>query len=192
MDQDQDLLTSNTLILTMVEEEPKDLMVLNAIAKGYNTEEKIAKTTGLPLFEVAMIVERLLLRGLIERREKKGLLGRRKVEMGITERGYKELQERRFELEQRWQRMVTLVEQGNREEFEREALSLKSWIPLMVFMGIMDIMMWMTMLSMMNLAAQEFMPAHVPEGGDASSSGGVDGGDYGGGEFGDLDFDVNI
>jgi hypothetical protein len=39
----------------------------------------------------------------------------------------------------------------------------------------------------MNLAAQEFMPANVPEGSDI----GGDGGDYGG-EFGDLDFDVNI
>jgi DNA-binding MarR family transcriptional regulator len=172
----------------MVEEEPKDLMVLNAIAKGYKTEEKIAEATGLPLFEVAMIVERLLLRGLIERREKKGLLGRKKVEMGITERGYKELQARRFELEQRWQRLVTLAEQGKRDEFEREAFSLRSWIPLMIFMGIMDIMMWMTMLNMMNLAAQEFMPANVPEGSDIGGDGG--GGDYGG-EF-DPGFDVNI
>jgi hypothetical protein len=40
----------------------------------------------------------------------------------------------------------------------------------------------------MNLAAQEFMPANVPEGSDIGGDGG---GDYGG-EFGDLDFDVNI
>ncbi len=173
----------------MMEEEPKDLMVLNAILKGYNTEEKISKATGMPAFEVAMIIERLILRGLVERREKRGLLGRKKVEMSVTERGYKELEERRYELEQRWQRLVTLADQGRRQEFEREALSLRGWIPLMLFMGIMDIMMWMTMLNMMNLAASEFMPAQVPEG--AGSDMGSDGSDAGG-DFGDLDFDVNI
>ncbi len=170
-----------------MEGEPKDLMVLNAIAKGYNTEEKIARTTGLSTFEVATIIERLLLNGLIYRKEKKGFLGRRKIEVIITEKGYKELDVRRHELEQRWQRLVTLAEQGKRNEFEKEAMGIRSWIPLMVFMGIMDVMMWMTMLNMMNLAAQDFMPAGMPGG----AGGGYDGGDMGG-EYGDMGFDVNI
>ncbi|MCS7141615.1 MAG: hypothetical protein NZ888_05460 [Candidatus Nitrosocaldus sp.] len=148
--------------MTGSEEEPKDVMVLSAIAKGHNTEEKIAKATGLSQFDVAMIVERLILHGLIVKREKKGFLGKRKVELGMTEKGQRELEERRYELEQRWQRMVMLAEQGKRQEFEREALSMRSWIPIMLFMGIMDMMMWMTMLNMMNLAAQDYMPEQVP------------------------------
>ncbi|MFN4336099.1 MAG: hypothetical protein ACK4FV_00750 [Candidatus Nitrosocaldus sp.] len=169
------------------EDEPKDVMVLSAIAKGYNTEEKITKATGLSAFDVAIIVERLILHGLIVKREKKGFLGRRKVELTITEKGTRELQERRFELEQKWQRMVMLAEQGKRQEFEREALSMRSWIPIMLFMGIMDMMMWMTMLNMMNLAQQDYMPEQVPgaggDMGDAGEGGGWDWGDFG---------DVNI
>ncbi len=184
------LLVRLVLIVYMVEEEPKDLMVLNAILKGYNTEEKISKATSIPAFEVAMIVERLILRGLVERREKKGLLGRKKVEMSVTERGYRELEERRYELEEKWQRLVTLAEQGKRQEFESEAMSLRSWIPLMLFMGIIDIMMWMTMLNMMNLAVNEFMPTQVPEGSPGSDMGSE--GSDAGGDFGDLDFDINI
>jgi len=173
-----------------MEGEPKDLMVLNAIAKGYNTEEKIARATGLSTFEVAMIIERLLLNGLIYRREKKGFLGRRKIEVIMTEKGYKELDVRRHELEQRWQRLVTLAEQGRRDEFEREAMGIRSWIPLMLFMGVMDVMMWMTMLNMMNLATQDLMPAGIP-GGAGEAGGEHNGGDMGG-EYGDMGFDVNI
>ncbi|MEM2922883.1 MAG: hypothetical protein QXL93_00300 [Candidatus Nitrosocaldus sp.] len=168
------------------EDEPKDVMVLNAIAKGYNTEEKIAKVTGLSAFDVAMIVERLILRGLIIKREKKGFLGKRKIELTITERGTRELQERRFELEQRWQRMVMLAEQGKRQEFEREALSMRSWIPIMLFMGIMDMMMWMTMLNMMNLAVQDYMPEHAGAGGGDMGGEAGDGGGWDWGDFGDV------
>ncbi|MEM0367131.1 MAG: hypothetical protein QW572_00720 [Candidatus Nitrosocaldus sp.] len=173
------------------EDEPKDVMVLSAIAKGYNTEEKIAKATGLSAFDIAMIVERLILHGLIVKREKKGFLGRRKVELTITEKGTRELQERRFELEQKWQRMVMLAEQGKKQEFEREALSMRSWIPIMLFMGIMDMMMWMTMLNMMNLAAQDYMPEQVPGagaggGGDMGGEAGEGGGGWDWGDFGDV------
>ncbi len=161
-----------------MEEEPKDVMVLQAILSGKTDENKIAKHTRLTLFEVASVVERLILMGLVERTEKNGLLGK-KTALKITEKGGSELNERMFELEQKWQKMVLLAKQGDKKQFEEMVAMNKSWIPAMIFMGLIDMMFWMSMLSMMGMAMQDT----VPEGYDT----GVDegGGDHGG-DFGDL------
>ncbi len=168
-----------------LDEEPKDVIVLNAISHGKDNENKIAKHTGLTPFEIASVVERLILRGLIVREEKKGLFGK-KHRLKLTEKGFKELAERRYELEQKWQKMVMLANQGKREELERYTESNRSWIWPMMMFGIIDMMMWMSMLSMMGLAMNHFVPenANIPEG-DLGAEGSPDT-DTDVGDFGDL------
>ncbi|GIU70550.1 MAG: hypothetical protein KatS3mg003_0029 [Candidatus Nitrosocaldaceae archaeon] len=170
-----------------LEEEPKDVIVLNAIARGKNNEKKIVKFTGLSPFDVASVVERLLLRGLIVREENKGLFGK-KQKLKLTEKGMRELQERRYELEQKWQKMVMLANQGKKEELQKYTESNRSWILPMMMFGIIDMMLWMSMLSMMGLAMSNFVPEGM-EGAAGDSMGDIGEGsnDFGDvGDFGDL------
>lgn len=167
-------------------DEPKDVMVLNALSKGKNDEKSIAKMTGLSMFDVIGTIERLITRGLAIREEKKGFFGK-KIKIRLTEKGFKELQERRYELEQKWQRMVNLANNGNTQELQRYAENNRSWILPMMMFGIIDMMMFMSMLSLMGLAMNHF----VPEGMESSvPSEGMEGmgGDQGSdvGDFGDL------
>jgi hypothetical protein len=167
--------------------EPKDVMVLEAIKRGEDSEKKIARATRLSAFEVASIVERLIIRGFVERFEKKGMLGKKSV-LKITDRGGQELQARKYELEERWQKMVMLSKQGDKKQFEQAVEANRSWLPAMMFIGIMDMMMWMTMLSMMGMAMHNVMPEGYTDGGQADS--GSDSGDFGG-DWGDLG-DISI
>jgi len=164
--------------------EPKDVMVLEAIARGQNSEQKIAKSTRLTAFEVASIVERLIMRGLIERTEKKGLLGTKTI-LKITNKGTQELQARKYELEERWQKMVLIAKQGDKKQFEEMVQMNRSWLPAMMFLGIIDMMLWMSMLSMMGMAMHSAMPEGYTDADQADSGEADAGGDYGS-DFGDL------
>ena len=163
-----------------MEEEPKDVMVLTAIANGKTDEKKIVKFTRLTPFEVASVIERLILAGLVERVEKKGLLGTKLI-LNLTEKGGRELHERKFELEQRYEKMVMLAKHGDKKQFEEMVAMNRSWIPAMMFLGIIDMIFWMSMLSMMGMAMNDTMP----DGYDAGADMGADQGDVGS-DFGDL------
>jgi len=163
--------------------EPKDVMVLEAIARGQENESKIAKTTRLTAFEVASIVERLIIRGLVERTEKKGFLGK-KIVLKITNKGGEELHTRKYELEEKWQKMVLLSKQGDKKQFQEAVEMNKSWLPAMMFMGVIDMMLWMSMLSLMGMTMGSVMPEGYVDQGQADAGQADAGGDMG--DFGDL------
>ncbi len=167
--------------------EPKDVMVLEAIARGQDNESKIAKATRLTAFEVTSIVERLIIRGLVERTEKKGFLGKKTI-LKITNKGIEELQTRKYELGEKWQKMILLSKQGDKKPFQEAVEMNKNWLPAMMFMGIIDMMLWMSMLSMMGMTMGSVMPEGYVDQGQADA--GADAGqpDAGSnmGDFGDL------
>ena len=167
--------------------EPKDVMVLQAIARGQDNESKIAKSTRLSAFEVASIVERLIVRGLVERTEKKGFLGKKTI-LKITNKGGEELQTRKYELEGKWQKMVMLSKQGDKKQLEEAVQMNKSWIPAMMFMGIIDMMFFMSMLSLMGMTMGSVMPEGYVDQGQADAGADAGQADAGGemGDFGDL------
>ncbi|MFQ5920857.1 MAG: hypothetical protein ACE5JV_02445, partial [Nitrososphaerales archaeon] len=143
-------------------EKPKDVMVLTAIANDKKDEKSISKYTRLTPFEAASVMERLILAGLVERREKQGFLGAKNI-LVLTEKGARELSERRLELEQRYQKMVMVAKRGDKNQFEDTVAMNRSWIPAMMF--------WMSMLSMMGMTMGDTMPdgydAGVSDGGDS-------------------------
>jgi DNA-binding MarR family transcriptional regulator len=168
--------------------EPKDVMVLEAIARGHNNESKIAKATRLTAFEIASIVERLIVHGLIERTEKKGFLGTKTI-LKITDKGVQDLQARKYELGEKWQKMVLVSKQGDKKQFEQVVQNNKSWLPAMMFMGIIDMMLWMSMLSMMGMTMNNVMPEGYTDQGQADAGepdAGSDMGDFG--DLGDIGF----
>lgn len=189
-----------------MEQEPNDVMVLSAISQGAKKFDKISKKTKIGGQDLNALLERLEEKGLIAVIEKKGFFGPKK-EITLTEKGRKELEERRFELQQNWNQMVEIWKSGDKQKLQQHMEENKSILPTMMFMGIMDMMMFSTMMGFMGLAMTSFMPDQYVDSGhdmghDAGShdAGGHDAGqDYSGGDFhgdggpGDMGgFDVNF
>lgn len=171
-------------------DEPKDVIVLGAIKKGAKKFDKIQKMAQIDPEELNSILEKLEERKLIEVEEKKSWLGK-KIEIKITEKGSKEVDERIHELQGKWDQMSMLYKSGDKQKLKEYMDDNKSILPMMMFFGIMDMMMFSMMFSMMGMMMTDYVPAEsIPSdmGGDASSDGGFDGGSEGGG----FDFDVGF
>jgi DNA-binding HxlR family transcriptional regulator len=168
-----------------MESEPKDLIVLGAIKHGVKKFDKIQKMTQIEPEELNSILEDLEKRGFIQAVEKKGWLGM-KVEITPTEKGTKEVDERVHELQSKWEQMSVLYKSGDKEKLKQEMEKNKSFIPSMMFFGIMDMMMFSMMFSMMGMAMTDYVaPENMPDTGD----GGMD---DGGIDDGGFDFDIGF
>ena len=188
-----------------MEQEPNDVIILSAISQGAKKLDKIVKKTKIDGQEVNSLLERLEEKGLITVMEKKGLFGPKK-EIVLTEKGNKELEERKFELQQNWDQMVTMWKSGDKQKLQQHMDNNRSILPSMMFLGIMDIMMFSTMMGFMGLAMTSFIPDHYMDGGhdmgghDTGHDGGHDssqdfssGSGFGDGGPGDMGgFDVNF
>lgn len=184
-----------------MEQEPSDVIVLSAISRGAKKFDKIAKITKISISELNDTLQRLENREMIILTEKKGFFGPKK-ELNLTEKGNKELEERKFELDKKWNNMVTVWKSGDKQKLHQYMDDNRSDIPTMMFLGIMDMMMFSTMMGFMGMTMSNFIPdtqmygdTHVSDAGhDAGSS------DYGGGEMGHGDggpgdmsgFDINF
>ncbi|MGI0018421.1 MAG: hypothetical protein ACREA1_06915 [Nitrosotalea sp.] len=191
----------------MEQEEPNDVIVLSAISQGAKKFDKILKKTKIDGQELNTLLERLEQKGMITLVEKKGWLGSKK-ELVLTDKGTKELEERRFELQQNWNQMVSMWKSGDKQKLQQHMEEHKSILPSMMFMGIMDMMMFSTMMGFMGMAMTSFMPDQYMDSGGHDMGGGHDAGsgqdassgqDFsGGGGFGDGGpgdmggFDVNF
>lgn len=127
--------------------EPKDVIVLGALKKGAKKFDKIRDATKIDPEELNSILERLEQRGLIEVREKKGLFGK-KIEMVLTEKGENEINQRIHELNENWNQMLTLYKTVDKQKLQEYIDFNRSFLPMMLFFGIIDIMMFSTMLSL--------------------------------------------
>jgi len=177
-------------------EEPKDVIVLGAIKKGAKKFEKIQNAAQIDAEELNSILEKLEKRELITVEEKKGWFGK-KIEIKITERGSKEVEERIHELQGKWDQMSLLYKSGDKQKLKQYMDDNKSILPMMMFFGIMDMIMFSMMFSMMGMMMTDYVPAEsIPSdaGGDSSSDSGSDGGgsDGGGSDGGGFDFDVGF
>jgi len=168
-----------------MEAEPKDLIVLGAIKHGIKKFDKIQKMTKIEPEELNLILEQLEKRGFIQAKEKKGLLGM-KVEITVTDKGYKEADERVHELQTKWNQMSLLYKTGDKDKLKQEMENNKSIIPSMMFFGIMDMMMFSMMFSMIGMAMTDYVaPKNIPDTGD----GGMEDGSM---EDGGFDFDIGF
>ena len=188
-----------------MEQEPNDVIILSAISQGAKKYDKIVRKTKIDGQVINSLLERLEDKGLITVVEKKGWFGPKK-EIILTEKGNKELEERRFELQQNWEQMVDVWKGGDKQKLQQHMEENKSILPSMMFLGIMDVMMFSTMMGFMGLAMTSFMPDQYMDGGhdmsshDTGHDGGHDSGQgFSGGDFhgdggpGDMGgFDVNF
>ncbi len=170
--------------------EPSDVMVLGAIRQGKKNFNAIKKTTKLNPAELEGILSRLEHDGHIMVVRKKGWLGQ-KIEIIITDKGSNELDNRLYEVRQKWNQMQALYQKKDKRGLKDMFDDNRSFLPMMLFFGIMDIMMFSMMFNMMGMAMSDYVPAEsMPDGyDDPGADAGGDGMDPGidGGGF-DMDF----
>ena len=171
-----------------MEEEPKDVIVLGAIRGGAKKFDKIASVTKIKPDELNKILEKLEERGLISVNEKKGFFGP-KIEITTTEKGSREIDERIHELQEEWGQMVTLYKSGDKKKLKEYMDEKRSFFPTMMYFGIIDIMMFSMMFSMMGIGMSDFF-AGDPQGMEYANGGGMDG--AGDSDLGDGGFDIDI
>jgi len=140
-----------------MEEEAKDLIILGAINNGARQFNKISKVTKIKPEELNNILEKLENRGFITIHEKKGWLGK-KIELNVTEKGNMEIEERVHELEGKWVNMKNAYESGDKQKLQQIMKDEKSFLPTMMFFGVIDIMMFSMMFSMMGMAMSNYIP----------------------------------
>ena len=168
-----------------MEEGAKDLIVLDAISNGARQFNKISKVTKIKPEKLNNILEKLENRGFITIQEKKGWLGE-KIELYVTEKGNKEIEERVHELEGKWTSMRDAYESGDKQKLQQIMKNEKSFLPTMMFFGVIDIMMFSMMFSMMGMAMSNYIPTEDMsqfDDGVAGDSGMDDGG---------FDFDIGF
>jgi len=169
-----------------MDEENKETVVLGAISRGVTKFDKISQETNVEPKDLEAILQKLENSGLIRVDEKKGLLGT-KIEINPTEDGYREFERQLKILQEKWNQLENTYKSGNKQELEQKLKEDKSFLPSMMMFGIVDMMMFSMMFSMIGASMGSFIPAEDMGGmGDgADDMGGSDMGDDGG-------FDIDI
>ena len=123
---------------------------------------------------------------LIKVNEKKSWRGI-KIEINPTEEGYREFEHQLKILQEKWNQLENTYKSGNKQELEQKLKEDKSLLPSMMMFGIIDMMMFSMMFSMIGTSMANFIPAEDMQGTDngADNMGGSDTADDGG-------FDIDI
>ena len=133
-------------------ESPNHFMVLDAISRGMKKADSIAKVTKLSKDEVELILNDLRNQKLINAVIKKGFFGNKKTEYQIAETGMKLLDSKKQELSQKSQRLQQLYETGNRGQMQSYMDDNRMWMPMMLFSGLINAVMFTSMMSFMGMA----------------------------------------
>ena len=169
-----------------MDEENKETVVLGAISRGVTKFDKISQETNVEPKDLEAILQKLENSGLIRVDEKKGLLGT-KIEINPTEEGYREFERQLKFLQEKWNQLENTYKSGNKQELEQKLKEDKSFLPSMMMFGIIDMMMFSMMFSMIGASMGSFIPAEDMQGMDDGS------GDMDGSEMGDDGgFDIDI
>ena len=165
-----------------MESEPKDVIVLGSIRRGKKKFSNIQNETKISPEELNSILEELENRKFIRVEESKGWFGK-KIELKITEDGSNELDRKIIEIQDKWKEMQLIYESGDKQKLQQKMEENKSFLPTMMFFGVMDMMMFSMMFSMMGIGMSDYVSQeNMPEG---------DMGDEGMGDEG-YDFDIGF
>ncbi len=143
--------------------EPKEIIVLGAIRAGITKFDKIQKIRHIDPDKLNSILENLENRTLIRVEEKKGLLGM-KIEIGVTEKGSKEIDEQVHKVKTMWSQMSTLYKTRDKEKLKQYMDDNKSFFPMMIFFRVMDMALFSMMFSMIGMTISDYVSSEsMPE-----------------------------
>jgi hypothetical protein len=170
-------------------------MVLDAIARRIQDSNKIAKVLKINKEEVELILNDLLTQRLIIKKESRGFFGNKKIKISITDTGTRLLKSKKEELERKWHQAQKMYNngKGNKAQLQTYMETNRSWVPLMIFSGIIDVLFLMTMMSFLGMALNPMEQSMAGESGSDVGAGessteetsGADSGDTG--DFGGFD-----
>ena len=167
--------------------EPKDVIVLGSIRRGKKKFSNIQNETRISPEELNSILEELENNGFINVEEKKGWFGK-KIELKITEKGSDQLDKKIVEIQNKWKEMQSIYESGDKQKLQQKMEENKSFLPTMMFFGVMDMMMFSMMFSMMGIGMSNFVGSeNMPA--ESMDDGGMD---DGGMDDGGFDFDIGF
>ncbi|MDC0242246.1 winged helix-turn-helix transcriptional regulator [Nitrosopumilus sp.] len=167
--------------------EPKDVIVLGSIRRGKKKFSNIQNETRINPEELNSILEQLENNGFINVEEKKGWFGK-KIELKITEKGSDQLDKKIVEIQNKWKEMQSIYESGDKQKLQQKMEENKSFLPTMMFFGVMDMMMFSMMFSMMGIGMSNFVGSeNMPA--ESMDDGGMD---DGGMDDGGFDFDIGF
>jgi len=155
-------------------ESPNHFIVLDAISRGMNNIDKISRISKLSKTEVESIVNDLVFQRLVISSEKRGFFGRKKNELKISETGTNLLGNKKKELEKKVQELHQYYNDGDKSQLNSFMASNRAWMPMMLFVGIMDILFFTSMMSMMGLALNPMESSLSNGGAGADNSGNAD------------------
>jgi hypothetical protein len=133
-------------------ESPNHFMVLDAIARDMKKVSSIAKVTKLSKDEVELIINDLKSQRLITVEVKKGFFGNKKTEIFIAETGTRILNSKKEELTYKSQKLQQLYQTGDRAQMQSYMNDNRMWMPMMLFSGLINMMMFASMMSFMGMA----------------------------------------
>ena len=173
-------------------ESPNHFMVLDAISRGTKKIEDIAKVTKLSKDEVELIINDLQTQKLVIKQTKKGFFGNKKIEVYVADTGFKILESKKQELVNKSKYLQQLYETGNRGQMQNYMNDNRMWMPMMLFSGLINAVMFTSMMSFMGMSMN---PAeNVQSEAQASESGGSGAEDSGAasdtgdtGDYSDMD-----
>ena len=169
-----------------MDEENKETVVLGIISREISKFGKISQESNVEPKDLELILQKLENSGLIKVNEKKGLLGT-KIEINPTEEGYREFERQLKILQEKWNQLENTYKSGNKQELEQKLKEDKSFLPSMMMFGIVDMMMFSMMFSMIGASMGSFIPAEDMGGMDGAAE------DMGGSDVGnDGGFDIDI
>jgi hypothetical protein len=157
-----------------INESPSHFMILEAISRGMDTIDKISSAIKLSKDEVSSIVNDLVVQRLATMVEKRRFFGMKKLKIDITETGKSLLGIKYQELKENKQKLQQLYESGDKQQLQTFMDSNRMWMPFMLFSGIMNVLFFTSMISMLGMAMTP-SESSVVDGGssDASSSNGT-------------------
>lgn len=142
---------------------PREAIVLGTIKAGIRSFNKISKVANIPSKELEQVLEKLESRQFIEVNEKKGFLGI-KIEINITEKGEKNLENQIHELKENWKQMTQLYISGDKENLQKNIEENKNSFQQMIFFGILDMATFSMMFSMVELTMDNYIsPQDMPQ-----------------------------
>ena len=157
-----------------IRESPNHFIVLDAIARGMNNVDKISRVSKLNKSEVEIIINDLVFQRLVMMNEKRSFFGRKKNELKITETGMSLLGNKKKELQEKVQEMQQYYNNGDKSQLDSFMVSNRSWVPMMLFAGIMDILFFTSMMSLLGLGLNPMESSLAQDGANADNSGSAD------------------
>ena len=167
--------------------EPKDVIVLGSIRRGKKKFSNIQNETKINPEELNVILEELENKKFIKVEESKGWLGK-KIELKITDSGSNELDKKIIEIQSKWKEMQVLYQSGDKQKLQEKMEENKSFLPSMMFFGVMDMMMFSMMFSMMGVGMSDYVSQESVDN-NSMDDGGMD---DGGMDDGGMDFDIGF